>query len=367
MLRSTDFWKDEGETSLMLQEKGFIKSEGIENIFERTSKWFELVGLKKEEIKIVEFSTDEPERIFVLDAERTFSNDINKKKLVKILTHLKKEFGDYQQGLSFVASFLMLTMDESENVALMTKINSMLPGYWKHEAIDFGTSAFTLYHILQQTHPSITKHLENNCIDAGTFCQKWFLGLCVHLLPFRYLFQFFEKFLVGGVEYLYKFSLALFTVLEKRILDAKNPQVIFAILRLDESEIKDEEIFQQILDRSDQIDISTFDLKEISKDVYERNLKKRIESAHKVHANVEEIEDCQWCLDNFPEFYCLECKQLVCQDCLDDTPTGPNETHQEDSHTLISMEEYENNRDKYKQPKSTTVEKLTKDLEDLKV
>ncbi|KYR00738.1 RabGAP/TBC domain-containing protein [Tieghemostelium lacteum] len=343
MLRSTNFWETEFKIPLLKMDHGFLKEEGIEKIIKRASNWKDIAGLKSEDIKTIEYGTEKPEEIFVLDAERTFSTADNKARLVKILTYLKKQFGDYQQGFSFVTSFMMLTLPEEENIAIMLKINSMLPGYWKHEAIDYGISALTFNNILQKIFPEISVHLQKNLIQPETFCSKWFLGLFVHLLPFRYLFQFMEKFLAGGVVYLYKFGLGLMEVLKSRILATDNVNVIYALLRLDSPEIKDED-FQKITDAAEKYDLSKFDLEAIGKQVYELHLKSRIEKAHQVHAKVEEIPDCQWCYDDFPELYCIQCKQLVCQACIDDYA---DDHDHDDSHKTVDMDEFETNKSKY--------------------
>lgn len=34
-----------------------------------------------------------------------------------------------------------------------------------------------------------------------TYCQKWFVGLCVHVLPFSALLDFFDAFFKGGKLY----------------------------------------------------------------------------------------------------------------------------------------------------------------------
>eukprot|EP01132_Coremiostelium_polycephalum_P006707 gene6707-8307_t len=346
MLKSEKFWETEYKIPLMKMERDFIKEEGLEKILERVAKWPELAGLKKEDIKKVDLpEVKDPEEIFSRDADRTFATEENRKKLIKIITYLKKQFGDYQQGLSFVTSFFMLTMNDDENIALMIKINSMIPGYWKLEAVDFGVSAFTFYHILQDTFPKITQHLEKNTIDPGVFCHTWFLGLCVHLLPFKHLFQFFELFLVDGVDFLYRFGLGLFAVLGDRILASNNADVIFALIRLNESAVTEDHIFQAILDRSKDFDLKKYDIKAISKKIYEEKIQERLEKARKVHAQVEIDPDCQWCDDNLPEFYCKECGVVICQDCLDSPPEDNEivEKHKED-HTLITMGEYEDEK-----------------------
>ncbi|GAM20738.1 hypothetical protein SAMD00019534_039130, partial [Acytostelium subglobosum LB1] len=339
MLRQPTFWEDEFKQPLLKMDRGFIKEEGVDKIIERMANWRKQLNIIDEELKPIDYGTEEPQRIFVLDAERTFENDESKKRLVRILTYLNKQFGDYQQGMSFVTSFLMLGMEEHQAIAVLIKINALLPGYWKHEAINFGTEAFTFYHLLGDFHPKIKAHLAANLIDPATFCQRWFLGLCVHCLPFRQLFRFYDQFFEGGRDYLLRFGLALFGALSDLVLATTNPNMIFGLLRLDTgvATTLTEKHFDEILDTTANYDISKYDLEAIRKEQYDLKLKKRIESAHKVHDAVEEISDCQWCMDNLPELYCVECGKVVCQDCVDD---GKGENHTED-HNLISLEEYE--------------------------
>eukprot|EP01133_Synstelium_polycarpum_P014363 gene14363-16949_t len=335
MLKSPQFWDDEFMQPLLKMDRGFIKEQGVDKT---------LAKMSAEDIKDVDFGDDEPERIFLLDAERTYANEENKKKLARILTYLNKQFGDYQQGMSFVSSFLLLTLEENEAIALLIKINSMIPGFWKHEAVAFGTEAHTFYHILQKQFPNITAHLEKNIIDPGTFCQRWFLGLCVHLLPFKQLFQFFEMFLEGGREFLLRFGLAMFKTLESKVLGTTNPNTIFGLLRMDPLYVTGDELFQSIIDNCSTFDLSEFDLPAIRVQIFEEKLKERIEKAHKVHAEVESIDDCLWCMDNLPEFYCVQCKEFVCEDCLENPP----DKHDVDSHKLLTLEEYEDQQDELK-------------------
>ena len=51
------------------------------------------------------------------------------------------------------------------------------------------------------------------CVVPEAYASKWFIGLCVHVLPFEALLAYVEAFLEEGFPFLFKFSLALVTAL----------------------------------------------------------------------------------------------------------------------------------------------------------
>ncbi|EFA83008.1 RabGAP/TBC domain-containing protein [Heterostelium album PN500] len=364
MLRLENFWEDECQQPLLRLDRGFIKEEGVDKIIERMGKWRELIGIKDSEITPVVYGTEEPQRIFVLDAERTFQNIDSKAKLVRILNYLNKQFGDYQQGLSYVASFLMLGMDEHQAIVTLEEINKMLPGYWKHEATNFGIEAFTFYHILGDFHPEVKAHLTKHLIDPATFCQRWFSGLCVHCLPFRQLFRFYDQFFENGREFLLRFGISLMGVFSKQLLAANSYNQLYSLLVLDYKVVEiSEDQYNAIFDEASNYDISKYDLPTIRQEQFDKHLKARFESSAKALQEVEAIDDCQWCLDNLPELYCIDCAVVICQDCVDD---GKGDEHNHtDEHKVITLEEYEDRQAELKKKK--TDDDITAKLSNLSI
>ncbi|EGG21628.1 RabGAP/TBC domain-containing protein [Cavenderia fasciculata] len=389
MLRLPNFWEDEFKQPLLSMDQGYIKEQGIDALVERAAKWKEYLRMSKEEIVKIEYGTQEPDRIFILDAERTFHNEDSKKKLVRILNYISKSHSHSHNHTSYTngqeieyicqedeerkeekKEFKEEEEEAEEYWRLSTSM--LLPGFWRAEAVSFGTEAQTFFKILDKVHPAVTKHLQENLIEAGTICQRWFLGLCVHCLPFQELFRYFDEFFKGGRNFLLSFGLALCGILEKEILATKNTDTIFALLRLDKSVIKDNAVFGRILDDvpSYRDRLKNFDLDILRAESYEIIVKPRLAAAQKAREAVVIIDDCQWCLDNLPEAYCIECAAVVCQDCLD---IDQDERGHKESHKVISMEEYEDRLDEFTaaaasdKKEESTPEELTEKISNLSI
>jgi len=349
MIRSPSFWVQEKDAPLLLLNRNFLQG-GAEEILERVAGWPTLAGIELmdgERIEIPE--VENPDRILIADAERTFRNKTNQKKFIKMLGYLQCSFKDYAQGLGYVSSFLLLTMEERDAFSLLSHLNEnekYIPGYWKHEAIVFATDAYVFRELLRKFLPDIANHLEKNTIDPATYCQKWFVGLCVHVLPFEHLFLFFEKFLIGGYQFLMKFGLSLMKQLKDRILSLNNPADLFAVLRLDSRlVIHDSDMLHSILGGADDFDFSQLDFSPLRSSTYDKYLRQRVESAHallKSNHNDDIIADCEICEDDFPDFYCKQCHLEICENCHKKPPS--DSTHKKNHPVKPVNDDDENER-----------------------
>jgi len=337
MLQSPKFWKAEAEAPLMTKNRGFLSADNTSQILERTAKWNSLIK-KTQEQDLSSIPTldqlkdvEKPQRIFVKDAERTFFDDEHRKNLIKVHTLVNSKFGDYHQGLGYVTSFLLLTHDVPTTVSILSEVNQnefYLPGYWKAEAVGFAIDAYVFDHLLEKFHPDVRKLLQDKFILPETYLQKWFIGLGIHVLPFDALFLFFEMFLQHGYTFLFQFGLSFFEHTKDAILKAKQQADIYAILRLENK--KEEDLALQIVEKALKYDLSEFNFKELRTKMYEEKLKARLEAAKKSgfvnqqesddEEDSEEDEDeegqeCQICTEMIPDFYCTQCKVLVCEQC----------------------------------------------------
>jgi hypothetical protein len=370
MLKQDSYWESEDRVPLMAMNKGFLDRNNLEHAFERASKW---VGMFEEplEVKKVEWPNppQEPARIIVKDVERTFTADEFRDRLSRTLTMLNNEFGDYHQGMSFLVSFLGLFMGDDEIVAIARRLNGhkdFIPGYWKHEAVDFVRDAYVLDHLLSLRNPAIHHHLAKNHIMPGTYPQKWFVALCVHVLPFDVLFAFLDRFFKRGVRFLFQFGLGFFETLKEQILKSDNPVNIFGYLRLDRTVVSfDDSTYMAIIDAAD-----TFDLHEIKEDdalnalrkrMYDTYLGARFEDISAKNAKAEQEEDsdldwdedgeaepgteCEVCTNMAPDFWCLECKKFVCGMCNDKSRAPHSKTHKMVSAASAPPEAYERSTD----------------------
>jgi hypothetical protein len=165
MLRNDTFWGYEKEAPLLKLNRGYLQSQG-DPLFARVGSWLSLAGVGGADTVVLVDVTN-PDRIFVADAERTFRHDVNRKRFVQLLAHLAGKFGDYAQGLSYVASFLSLTLPESEVVALITELNNnerYVPGYWKHEAVKFATDAYVFQELANKFVPKVSTKPHYYCV-----------------------------------------------------------------------------------------------------------------------------------------------------------------------------------------------------------
>jgi len=246
MIKVESFWTEESQAPLLGLEKGYLKNEQnrLKAVNEIVKKWQSLV-LKENDTnssnnnnnKIIEGDIDENySRIFIKDAERTFVKSDNRTQMIRVLTKLYRSFGDYSQSLGYVVSFLMLLTDEDHVVRMVTQLNfdpKYIPGYWKAEAVDFSRDAWVFQELLAKHHPKVAAHFLKNGIFPNTYAQKWFSGLCIHVLSFESLLKFFTQFFQDGHVFLFQFGLALVEVLQDPLLGSNAPNVIFELLRLD--------------------------------------------------------------------------------------------------------------------------------------
>lgn len=390
MLRTPTFWNQEKEAPLFTRNEGFVESSG-DKIFEIANSWPCLAHVDPSDIKNIVWPaptdiSEENQRIVIKDAERTFLGDAQRASLIKVLTAVIKEFGDYGQGLSYVTSFLMLTLDEPTVVAILTKLNSeerYLKGYWKHEAVGFATDAHVFDHLLSAHFKDVAEHLAKHFILPETYCQKWFVGLNIHVLPFEAEFEFFGDFLRVGQPYLLQFGLSLIDHLKSDLLATRDASRLYALLRLDKKVVPDATALSIVKKAAEfESKVKEVDLPELRKKMFETKLKARLEAAKKAFEEAaaekarkaerkkkreekkeerkkkkgEEAEssdedgggsstdesdsgdddsdgegddggECQICKDMVPEVFCKDCKLLVCGSCHDDEKGTHKKTH----------------------------------------
>lgn len=72
----------------------------------------------------------------------------------------------------------------------------------------------------------VTKHLEAANLVPEAYAQKWFVGLCVHAMPFEPLLEVVEAFLEEGNLFLFKLSVAIVSAIEQQILATKPHEVL---------------------------------------------------------------------------------------------------------------------------------------------
>ena len=323
---------------------GFLKP-GETEILGRVQKWSELVSAVPEgddfKWPAPTDVSEENQRIIIKDAERTFVGKKQREILIQVLTAAIHRFNDYQQGLGYVTSFLLLFLEEKTTLSILTRLNSSekyIPNYWKHEAVGFATDAYVFEHLLQIHFPKVAAHLK--AIWPETYCQKWFVGFSIHVLPFASLFPFFEQLFQKGYTFLFEFALSLVEHVEEELLKtpASDSPAIYAILRLDPKlPLVTQELAASIVEKAAAYEdkLKDVDYAKIRKGVYESKLKARLEAAKRSFAESdsddeseeEAGEECQICNEKVPEMFCKTCQVLLCEECHDEEGGKHKKSH----------------------------------------
>lgn len=251
MLRTENFWQDEGDSPLLARNFKFITLANVDELIERVSAWKDLLS-NYEDVEIEEDQADrctseEFLRIFLRDAERTYvpkdEEEEQKRTLERHMSHVKllktvvAEVKDYHQGMGYIAAFLGLFLPVQEASRYMLALHrnpKYCKGYFSATPQRFVADARVLFQILLKKRPELHKHLSSKGVLPEMFTTKWFVGLCLHVLPFSALFDFYEAFFTHGVEYLFKFGIAYMQTFETDLMAAKDTSAMMAILRAED-------------------------------------------------------------------------------------------------------------------------------------
>lgn len=298
MIRSAKFWEEEANAPLLNLEEGYFK-ENREKVLEKAKEWKSSIFPEKVVLdpshKIIEGNIDENYvRIFVKDAERTFAKEENREKLIHLLSSLFRKFGDYSQSLGYVASFLLLLLEEEDAVVILEHLNfdpKYIPQYWRAQAVAFATDAFVFQSLMEKFHPEVAQHLLKNGLFPNTYSQKWFSGLNIHVLSFEPLMDFLDQFFQKGHIFSFQFGLALVDKLAPVILKS-DTTAIFELLRLDpkNKQVK-KELAGEILEIAKSGKYEDLgDLEALRKVAHEK-VKAQLEAAQRRHAEVDSDDE----------------------------------------------------------------------------
>ena len=186
------FWQKEAGAPLLRRNAGFLTRAGIpDELRRRFATWPALCGVSSGAAVAAGVCDDEAAfRIFLRDAERTFQDEGHRQAFMDLLKRVWPENRDYHQGLGYVCSLLMLVFDSATTQAMLlqlTRAPKYTPGYWRAAPEPYVRDAMVYARLLQEREPKVAKLLHAACIVPEAYASKWFIGLCVHVLPFQAL------------------------------------------------------------------------------------------------------------------------------------------------------------------------------------
>jgi hypothetical protein len=228
----------------------FITSGNHDELAQRMKGWMDLFD-KQEDIDFEKLRgtvvSEEHLRIFRRDAERTYvpkdDKEVEKRTKERQDMHVENlrlvvaEVGDYHQGLGYIAAFLGLfsESDDVVRIALALHRNEKYSaGYFMGAPQRFLADAKTFYIILEKTKPELLNHLKSKGVLPEMFASKWFVGLCLHVLPYSALFEFYENYLTHGGEYLFKFAMEYMNTFESQLMECTSTSELMTILRAED-------------------------------------------------------------------------------------------------------------------------------------
>lgn len=265
MLRNPAFL-DKEINSPLIDKCGRYLQDNREHVLDLASSWPELVALHQDdrEIDLDQHHdlSEQVTRIISEDAIRTFVTEEHRAVMVKVLNCVVFHLGDYHQGLGYVTGFLLLSLEPQDVARLLITVGThkkYIPRYWCHEAVAYGTDAYVLYRIVKDLEPSIAAHISSQGVAPESFCQKWLVGLCVHVLPFQQLYIFFDMFLREGYTTSFKFGVALLKRMKAKLLSTKDIARLYSLLRLD-TKVTAADDAQAIVDELPHVDLAAYDI-----------------------------------------------------------------------------------------------------------
>lgn len=223
--------------------------------------------------------TEENERIFRLDAERTFISEEHREMLCQNLKLVFSHVGDYHQGEGFVIAFLSLYLPAPDVVRLVVHLHeNQLRGYFSCTPDAYLRDCRVLMKLLQGLNEKLYNHLEGLLVPE-TFCSKWFIGMNVHVLPFEHVVSYIERVLSRGESYIFSFGLAFLLYHADAIIDCSDVSKILQLLRLDEAILpaddQREAIYSGIMKLADETAVDTQQLSSIRAEVESELLKEK--------------------------------------------------------------------------------------------
>jgi len=112
-----------------------------------------------------------------------------------------------------------------------------IPGYWETAPEAYVRDTMVLTKLLETHAPDASKKLLTIGVVPESYISKWWVGLCIHMLPMEALALYFETFLQEvpgapdsldvrqGHVYLFNFGVTIMQTLTDRIMAAGPMQV----------------------------------------------------------------------------------------------------------------------------------------------
>jgi hypothetical protein len=243
------FWEDEKDSPLLARNHGFVTPENAALRIARVQAWPFLVGAQPCDPAVADQVTKEDFlRIIARDADRTFipkdNPEVQARTAVRQQIHCRNlkvayhEIQDYHQGLGYIGAFLALFLETPAVGSILLALHrseNHSRGYFLKEPQAFVGDARAMNELFARHHPEISAHMQKWGVVPEMYAVKWFCGLGVHVLPYEYLFDYFELYFRFGSEFVFKFALAYVEHFSDHLKAATGTPDLMTTLRAEDS------------------------------------------------------------------------------------------------------------------------------------
>ena len=175
-----------------------------------------------------------------LDLKRTFPNNKNhatpekEMQMRNILYSYAKRNPTigYCQGLNFITAMLLQHLNEEEAFWVLCQvIEYMLPLDYYTTMTGVIIDQRSLELLIKSKFASVSRHLSVVEFDCQAIIFQWFVCLFANTLPFEIVANIWDHFFTRGIVAIFEHALAIFELMKKHILAAKDYGVLFELFR----------------------------------------------------------------------------------------------------------------------------------------
>lgn len=245
------FWKDEHDSPLLSRNGNFVNYEKHEELCDRARGWLDKLNATDIE---VDFSRLQKQpvrealvRIFQRDADRTWvpkdEPELQKRTAVRQQIHVDNlkmtsyVIDDYHQGLGYIAAFSSMFLSQPDTVRLCIALHKSpehSKGYFQSEAEKFLSDSRVFMELVEKMDKPLHDHLVSKGVVPQMWAVKYFVGLCVHLLPFEAVFDYWELVFEHGHVFVFKFLYAFLQYFRDQIMAATSTSGLMTIMRVED-------------------------------------------------------------------------------------------------------------------------------------
>lgn len=175
-------------------------------------------------------ATSACEKVIRRDIARTYpEHDFFKEKdglgqealfnVIKAYSLHDREVG-YCQGSGFIVGLLLMQMPEEEAFAILVQIMQQhkMRDMFKPSMAELGLCMYQLENLVQEQLIDLHNHFKNQGFQTSMYASCWFLTLFTTTLCLNLSCRVMDIFLSEGMEFIFKFALALLTISTETLL-----------------------------------------------------------------------------------------------------------------------------------------------------